>query len=294
MRISTALRGVLIAAVLITIVPLIGIAEIDLDRRPFVNHRSTHARYYLPPPQVARALAFGYNELASDGLWIRTIAYFGDHVFADRDLRYLRRYLESILALDDHFLAIYRYGSAMLMSRGTEQTNEDVFAAIDLLKRAHRVFPNNYRFPMNIGAYYISELRTKSPKQRERWRLEGADWVRRAALVGADIPWLPNLAAKIYTEQGRRDLAERHLKELYLVTQDPKMKEQIAAKLKSLRAAGVSDLETEAEHFAEAQRNDPLGFLPPDLFALLRIEPLAPLDLGRKDGAGPQGPREHN
>lgn len=280
MKTSLLLRGGLLAAVFATLVPLIGITEIDLDRWPMTRRGGAQERYYLPPAAVTRALAFGFNEVVADGLWLRTIGYFGDHVFADRDLRYLVRYLDSILALDEYFTAVYRYGGAMLMSRGTEQTNDDVLEAIALLKRAHHLYPDNYRYPMAIGAYYISELRTKNPKQRERWRLEGADWVRRAALVGADIPWLPGLAATIYTEEGRRDLAIRHLRELYVVSQDPKMKSQIAAKLRALESAGLGELEAEANRFDELYTKSKLAFLPPDLFALIHLDRLRPLELG--------------
>ncbi|MCC6749396.1 MAG: hypothetical protein IT371_17160 [Deltaproteobacteria bacterium] len=277
---SPRLRAALAGTIALTAVPLLGLTEQELLTRRLSGLSRAGEAYYLPPPGLLRALSFGYNEVAADLVWVRSIAYFADHLVTDRDLRHLQRYLDTVLALDDRFKEVYRYGSSMLMSRGERQTNEDVWAAISLLKRANALYPGDYRFAMHLGAYYMSDLRTRSKEQRAAWRREGADWVRRAALIGADIPWLPSLAAKIYSEQGQRELAIRHLQEIYLNSQDPEMKAQIAAKLRGLQAAHLAEeLRTQAERFERAHRESGLGFVPPDLFALLELPPLLPFSL---------------
>lgn len=273
-------RGALGGAALLTLLPLLGVVELALERHPRQTRSAVGEAYLLPPAPVLRALAFGYNEVAADLLWVRTIAYFADHAFGDGELDHLARYLDGILALDPNFKAIYRFGAAMLMSRGGRQTNEDVFRAIHLLERAQRRYPDDYRFPFHLGAYYISELRPATPQQRARWRRIGADWVQRAALIGTDLAWLPNLAAKVYTEQGERELALHQLRELYVVTQDPATKRQIASKLRQLLGRQALDFAREADRVLAAQRDSPLGFLSPDLFALLRPLALPPFDPG--------------
>ncbi len=236
---------------------------------------------------MLRALSFGYNELWADALWIRTIAYFTDHVTGDRDLRHIHRYLKNVIALDDHFKAVYRYGAAMMMSKGARQTNDDVLAAIDLLKRGHAAFPDDDRFPFTIGAYYLTELRTRARAERARWRQMGADWLRRAVLLGADIPWLPSLAAKVYTEQGEREMAIAHLQEMYLVTQDEETRKQIAAKLRSLEARSLADrLRQEGERLAKEYSASAFSFVPLDLYALIRLSPVGPFAL---EAAPPPG-----
>ncbi|MCA9666092.1 MAG: hypothetical protein KC503_10905 [Myxococcales bacterium] len=253
----------------IALVPLTGLSDIALHRLR-LRGGSSGETYYLPPAPVVRALSFGYNELGADLVWLKTVAYFTDHLVGDRDYRYLSNYLETSLALDDHFRDVYTYGAPMLMSRGEHQTNADVLRAIALLERAHRRFPNIYSYAFTIGAYYLSELRTRDKKQRAVWRRKAADWIHRAALLGANQPWLGTLAAKIYTQQGQREIAIKHLRELYLTTQDPKARQQLALKLRDLDAAQAADkLKAFAERLQKRYSSSKLGFVPPTLFLML-------------------------
>ena len=126
----------------------------------------------------------------------------------------------------------------------------------------------------------MGELHPKNPVLKRRYRRAGADWVVRASLVGANIPWLPTLAAKIYSEQGERELAIRHLEELYLTTQDPETQKQIHYKLRSLVVARDEQaLREESERFKRAYEASPLRFVPADLFVLVDLGPLGPFDL---------------
>jgi hypothetical protein len=278
---GAALRGGLAAAIFVALLPLLGLLEVELRVQRVAGLRPLpRESYNLPPPRVLRAMAFGFNEVGADMLWIRTIAYFTDHYASDHDLRHLRLHLSNILELDPHFKPVYRYGAAMMMSQGYRQTNEQVLGAIDLLERGHEVFPEDWLMPFHIGAYYMSELHSRDPAQRARWRRQGADWVRRAAILGADIPWLPGLAAKIYTEQGQRELAIQHLQELFLTTQDDEMKRQIMAKLKDLKAEQTAQrLEQVAQNLERARVRSKMTYVPEDLFLLLRVDPPRPFSL---------------
>jgi hypothetical protein len=276
---SLWVRRFILAGIFLVLIPLAGLFDLRLDTCLLsASEALPKERYSLPPPALIRALAFGYNELAADILWIRTIIYFTDHLLKDRDLRYLDRHIANIIALDNRFKIIYRYGSAMMMSRGETRTNEDVLSAIDLLKKAHQLFPDDFQFPFSIGAYYMNDLQSPSKKQRDEWKRDAADWVYRASLIGAkEMPWLPSLAARIYTEQGRRDLAIQHLQELYLVTQDERMKQQIIWKLKELKETKrISDLEQARNVFFREYNESPISFVPADLYCFIGQPPLSP------------------
>ena len=263
----------------VSALPLLAIASLELDRRQLASHQSVGEGYYLPPPAILRGLSFGYNELGADLLWVRTIAYFTDHL-KDRQLSHLHRHVQNILALDDHFREVYRFGSAMFMSRGERQTNDDVRHAIALLKRGHEAFPTRHEFPLAIGTHYMTELKTKNKKLRNEYRSTGADWIRRAILVGAKGAWLPSLAAQVYTKQGKRELAIRHLQELYLLTKDRKTRRQIAIKLKHLQASRMAaDLRRYEKTYRRAHKNGPISYVAPDFYSLVHLTPETPFTL---------------
>ncbi|MCB9556174.1 MAG: hypothetical protein H6707_08730 [Deltaproteobacteria bacterium] len=264
------IRSLFVLVCFLALIPNLALVKLSLKRRALSGRSVSGERYYLPPPRLLRALTFGYNELAADLVWLRTIAYFTDHLTTDRDFSNLKHYMDTIVALDDYVKEVYRFGASMFMSRGVRQTNEDVLAAIDLLKKAHQRFPKDPRYPFSIGAYYMAELRTRDPQKRAHYKRLGAVWIRRAALIGSDIPWLPSLAAKILTEQGQKELAIKHLQELYLTTKNPAMRAQIAAKLRTLQAANLAEqLDRYAQQFQQRYKASGLEFVPADLFVLL-------------------------
>lgn len=255
----------------VSALPLLAIATLELDRRQLASRQAAGEGYYLPPPAVLRALSFGYNELGADLLWVRTIAYFTDHL-RDRQIAHLHRHVDNILALDEHFREVYRFGSAMFMSRGERQTNDDVHHAIALLKRGHAAFPTRPEFPLTIGTHYMTELKTKNKTLQDAYRSTGADWIRRAILVGATGSWLPSLAAQVYTQQGKRELAIRHLQELYLLTKDRKTRRQIGIKLQHLHASQMAaDLKRYEKTYRQAHKNGPIPYVAPDLYSLLHL-----------------------
>jgi hypothetical protein len=286
-----SVRHALALAVFISLIPVAGLLDVDLGQRIVSSHEVTSAEgYHLPPPPVIRALSFGYNETVADLLWVRTIAYFADHLTRDRDLRHLKRHLTNIIALDDHFKVIYRFGAAMLMSLGERRTTADVAFAIDLLQQAHQRYPDDYNFPLSIGIYYLSDMRTTDRKQRAAWKRAGADWIARAALISPNMPWLPTLAAKVYAEQGDRDVAIRRLRETYLVTPDPLMREQIAAKLRELESSkATAELRAAADELQRSYRESRFSFLPIDLFVLVNDKALPPFSLEAYASPQPAG-----
>jgi hypothetical protein len=260
-------------------IPLLAIANLELERRQLASHQSVGEGYYLPPPAILRGLSFGYNELGADMMWVRTIAYFTDHL-RDRQLSHLHRHVKNILALDDNFREVYRFASAMFMSRGERQTNDDVHHAIELLKRGHEAFPTRYEFPLTIGTHYMTELKTKDKALQDKYRTTGADWIRRAILVGATGSWLPSLAAQVYTKQGKRELAIRHLQELYLLTKDRKTRRQIAIKLKHLHANQMAaDMKRYEKTYRQAHKNGPVPYVAPDLYSLIHLPAETPYRL---------------
>ncbi len=287
-----ALKILVGVAVIITAALLLRLLDLDLtQRRLAARDKVAPATYNLPPSKFLPMLSFGYTELAADMIWIQTISYFAEQLINKQGLPHLQRYTECALALDDRFKAVYRYTPSMYMTAGDKTTNREVNYAIALSSRGYKEWPDDWRFPLNIGTYYMFELKPSCPKgfkypcsrsrkQKAAWRRKGADWIREAALVGAEIPWLPSLAAKIYSEQGQRDLAIRHLQEIYLATKDERMRRDIRFKLRQLKAEQMlSEVDTAAKKFREAFKSSPVSYISEDLFILVGLEPYRPFSL---------------
>jgi len=281
LKLPPLIRYLAAGAAVIFGILMLRLVDLDLaQQRLAARDKLAPVSYNLPPPTFLPVLSFGYNELAADMIWIKTISYFAEQLLKKQDLGYLQHYTECALTLDRRFRAVYRYIPSMYMTRGDALSNKEVQYAIRLLKRGYKQWPDDWVFPLNIGTYYMFELKTDKREQKLAWKRIGADWIREAALIGADIPWLPSLAAKIYSEQGQRDLAIRHLQEIYLATKDEKMRQDIRFKLRQLKAEQMlSEADAAAKQFAADFKASPVSYISQDLFVLLRSDPPPPFSL---------------
>jgi hypothetical protein len=187
------------------------------------------------------------------------------------------------------------------MYNGRIISNEMVRQSTHFLEAGAAHFPRDWEFPFMLSCNYLNEMKTTDPAQRAAFTRLGADYVRRAAILGGGPDWLPVLAATIYTRDGEQELAIRHLEEVYASSEDPKVRERVKAKLEQLRAAGEAG---RAERIAHAREDLEAGsrnwapYVPIDLFvltgrapadrdlrALVGADGLVPLD-----DAGPASP----
>ena len=70
---------------------------------------------FIVKPEVARAVALGYDRLVADFYWLVFLQYYGDRRSASEDLYvHAPDYLKLIIALDPHFTRAYWYVSFVL------------------------------------------------------------------------------------------------------------------------------------------------------------------------------------
>jgi hypothetical protein len=224
---------------------------------------------YLPRTEVMRAASLGHTELVADLVWVRAVVYAGEQIGHHGRMRWLDRYLETIVALDGAFKRPYKWAGVITMYNGRVITNEMVRGSNHYLSLAETHFPDDWEFPFMLGCNYLYELRTNDLAQKEEWRRKGAEYIRRAALLRGSPPWLPLLAATLYTRAGQDDVAIRHLEEVYASTEDPKIREQVKWKLMSLKAS------SDARHIEELRARIDEGrkawapYAPVDLYILV-------------------------
>lgn len=269
---SRLISSALLGCLFIGLIPLTGMAEIELHNRAmFARDAAAQDAFNLPPSSILRASTFGYNELAADMVWVQTINYFTNQLFKSKEMLHLKKYLDTIIALDNQFKEVYIFGPSMLLSlRGLKYTNREVLAGIDILKQGVKAFPEDWSFPKMIGSYYLFELKSEDKAEKDRFQRTGAEWIRRAALLGAREAWLTSLAAKVLSQQGQRELAIRHLQEMYMTTQNDEVRREIMMRLKALKEEQLaSDLSNAGKQFVNKFKVSPLNYLPADLYILL-------------------------
>ena len=147
---------------------------------------------HLPSPAVARHLAFGYEHLAADLMWIRTVQYFGKHLETDEQYPRLRPLLEVTVGIDPRFIEAYRYGALFLWIAG------DAPAALAFLEEGYRNNPERWELPHDLGRIYFLQLHEHA--QALRW------WTITERLPGAP-PYLPRFIARLHGRVGNVETA---------------------------------------------------------------------------------------
>jgi hypothetical protein len=234
---------------------------------------------YLPRASALRVMSLGHRELAADLVFIRAIIYFGAQMGGDKQYRWLENYLDTIVALDPAWKTPYRWAGVATMYNGRTITNESVTRSSHFLELGTRRFPSDWELPFMLGCNYLFELHTDDAEQRRRWRRQGAEWVRHAALVGGGPAWVPLLAATILKQEGLDEAALHHLEAVYLSTRDEQTRQEVRNRLLALHSR--IDFLREARQRDEFERGwkRTLPYAPPELYTLIGPRPSPRLDL---------------
>jgi hypothetical protein len=233
---------------------------------------------YLPRPAALKAVSLGHHELMADLVFTRAIVYFGTQFHGERQYRWLDNYLDTIVALDPHWRTPYRWAGVATMYDGRTITNPSVLESSHFLEMGVQQFPDDWELPFMLGCNYLFELKSDDPVQKAAWKRRGGEYVRHAALVGGAPSWVPLLAATILRQEGEEEAAVRHLEEVYLSTNDPRTREQVGNRLRSLHSHLDLDKAARDRQALEAAWRNTLPYAPPDLFLIVGPRPPARLD----------------
>ncbi len=130
--------GLLPLVVCILLVVFVLFSQRQLDIR-FGAKPSTEDLKYLPSGKFLKGVALSFDEIAADLLWIKAIAYFGEHAQADQDFTWLYHILDITTTLDPLYSDPYEFGGIVL---ATELG--DIDKSIDILKKDDTHFAKEY------------------------------------------------------------------------------------------------------------------------------------------------------
>lgn len=228
--------------------------------------RTTSDVYPLPSPEQTVVLSLGYRAALADLIYGHMLVAYGLHFQEKRLFETVGNYLETIIELDPKFRTPYLFADTLLVLQPKEPPLSHYRKAREILLRGTRELPFDTQVWMSAGQYlaYLGRQHLKDPKEKERWRLEGARLLARACeLQGADedVPHQCIVAAGILNRAGEHEANIRFLQRFLAVNDDPEVRAQAIAYLRrAMEARGRDQLELHARRFEEAWRKD-LGFV---------------------------------
>jgi tetratricopeptide (TPR) repeat protein len=196
-------------------------------RRPADDPFATYEESYVSP-ETARRMSLGFNGLAADWYWLRSLQYVGGKAVAHGGrvalddvgalgVKGLGPMLERATTLDPQFLAAYEFGAVVLPSVDEE-------AAVKLLEKGVRENPSEWRLYHDLG--YIH---WQAGRYGEAARVYAAG----ARVAGAPA-WMHAMAAQMEADGGGRAVAREMYRRLYDESSDEQVKALAASRLAQL------------------------------------------------------------
>ena len=112
---------------------------------------------YLPSSDYIRTITFGYDQFASDFLWLRMIQSFAAGYTRPENAEQMMGYFRVISDLDPHFQHAYSFS---MLSVGEEGKRDDL--AREIVDKYIEANPHRYEIPKE-GAYHAQQF-MKDPR----------------------------------------------------------------------------------------------------------------------------------
>jgi len=188
---------------------------------------------YLWKGSQVKRMVPGFEHLAADLYWLRTVQYFGgERVFAkDKRFDVLYPLIEITTTLDPRMEIAYRYGAVFLAEQYPIGAGRPDLG-IAVLERAVQNNPASWRLHQELGFFHFVYRRDAK---------RAAEVLVEASRIPGAAFWLKNLAAEILGKGGERDIARRMWREM-LEQSEGALRENARIHLMALDAADAVDL----------------------------------------------------
>ena len=195
-----------LAVLLLLLVPVVPWSQRRIDEHAGA-YRAQEEVLYLWSGEQVRRLFPGFEALAADVYWLRTVQYFGgERLFSgNRRFELLRPLIEITTALDPRLEIAYRYGAVFLCEpppSGAGRPRE----GIEVLEEGTRNVPGSWRLRQDLGFFRFLYLHDA--------RGAAAELEKAATLPGAAF-WLRTLAADLLAKGGDLEASRRMWQQMY-------------------------------------------------------------------------------
>ncbi len=203
-----------------------------MDER-FGDYRSTEEILYIEDGKLLKKMLLGFESLAADLYWLRTVQYFGGKRLYDPNKRFdlLEPLLNVTTDLDPHMKIAYRYG-AVFLSEAWPRGAGLPLKAIDLVDKAIDNNPDDWRFYLDKGFIYF-------------WHLQDSKKAAEVFLEGSEVPgapyWMVATAGRALIKGGDRETARILWKALFDLAETGQMRGNAEIHLQQLDALDEID-----------------------------------------------------
>lgn len=218
---------------------------------------SLEDRVFLPEPASMKVAVMGFDGVAADLMWVRTVLSFAE-IYEHPEpaaKQWLGVMLRTVSELDPPWRTVYFYGGSML------RTIDDIDGSDELFSRGMSAIPSDPYFPFSIAmnAYLYRD------------DVDRAVTFMHAAASLPDAPdWYRLASAGFLDRRGQRKAALRYLEEQIRDERDEHLREQLQARYAEvLHDELASQLEAARSRYVQATgrslaRPEDLGTLSPD------------------------------
>jgi tetratricopeptide (TPR) repeat protein len=198
------------------------------------------------------SFTFGFQNLFADLSWLGAVQVAGTRKLTRNEYDRLALMIQTVIHFDPRFKVPYLLGGLIL---GDSQPH--VQEALKILDQGRANHPDDWRFPFYVG--YLRYFSLGDP-------MEGGKALESAAKIDGSPPYLPLLAARMFSEGRKPETALRFLTEMVHQENDPARLEVLKRRIREVVAERDMQMLEEA---VEAYR-EKTGRLPKELSDLVR------------------------
>ena len=226
--------GALLLTVLLGLASVVGLARLIDSQRPVSNPAIEEERLYLNGATVRR-VSLGFNGLAADWYWMRSLQYVGRKVLAEGqglqldnlgtlNLKLLAPLLETATTLDPQFMEPYEYAAIVL-------PGIDEHEATRITQKGIAANPSSWRLHQHLGYIYW---------QRQDYEAARETYSRGGKLPGAPA-WMEAMSARMASEGGSRNTAREIYRRMFEQSGDDRVRQMARRRLLQLDSLDQRD-----------------------------------------------------
>ncbi len=185
--------------------------------------------------KTTRRISLGFNGLAADWYWMRSLQYVGKKLLnstgdisledlSGLNMKLLAPLLDTATTLDPEFIEPYEYAAIVLPAIDVQQ-------AIRLTEKGINANPNAWRLYHHLGYIYW---------RQRRYELASETYGRGAQIPGAPA-WMEAMKAKLLAEGGSRSTAREIYTRMYEQSSDEQVREMARKHLMQLDSLDQRD-----------------------------------------------------